>query len=347
MDWTTPQTSSESAETKASFHQQARVVVELIFCAVIIFTSLTGNALVVFVACKDSRLKTTTNIFIQNLALTDISMAMFNMPFWMTSIYHDNWIFSQLVCEYQAVTLFTFGSASILTMALISINRYFKIVHPQKYHNYFGSKVIVRIYCLLSWVVGVLFATPPIYGWGNYQYHRKFTTCSVLWDLKHISFVVIFLGGFVNAVTITIFVCYYKIYKEVKQSSRNVAAYTNSVTSVIDIKILKSTFAVVCGYVICWMPVTLVCLTETLGGVPPQAFYGIAVFLMYSSCCINPIIYGILNPQFRRAFLNVFKCRGFCHDNSHSNNQDGRQEAGSGTLPSLAIFQTASANTVR
>ncbi|XP_031550538.1 visual pigment-like receptor peropsin [Actinia tenebrosa] len=345
MEWTTTQTSGDSADNKVSSHyQRTRVIVEMIFCAVIIFTSFTGNALVVFVACKDSTLRTTTNIFIQNLALTDISMAIFNMPFWMASIYHDNWIFSQLVCEYQAVTLFTFGSASILTMALISINRYFKIVHPQIYHNYFGSKVIVCIYCLLSWVVGVIFATPPIYGWGNYQYHRKFMTCSVLWDLKHISFVAIFLGGFVNAVTITIFVCYYKIYREVKQSSRNVAAYANNVTSETDIKILKSTFTVVCGYIICWMPVSVVCLTETLGGFLPQACYGVAIFLMYSSCCINPIIYGILNPQFRRAFIQVFKCKSFHHDNS--SNQDERQENASATLPSLAIRRIASANKI-
>jgi hypothetical protein len=269
-------------------------------------------------------------------------MAIFNMPLWLTSIYYDNWIFSQLVCEYQAVTLFTFGSASILTMALISINRFFKIVQPRRYNYYFGSKIIVRIYCLLTWVVGVIFATPPIYGWGNYQYHKKFTTCSLLWELKHISFVVIFLGGFVNAVTITIFVCYYKIYKEVKQSSRNVAAYVtnNNVASATDVKILKSTFAVVCGYVICWMPVSIVCLTETLRGIPPRGIYDVAIFLMYSSCCINPIIYGILNPQFRRAFIVVFNCRSFNNDNSNSYNQEVRQQV-SGTHPSLIAVHPA------
>lgn len=300
---------STDSSTDPLGRSPSTIAIELLFCTIIMLASLCGNILVVVSINRETRLKTITNIFIQNLAWTDISMALFHMPFWFISIYNGKWIFSQQVCDFQAATMFAFGSASITTMAVISINRYFKIVRPQKYNDLFGSKKRVLIYCVLTWIVGVFFAMPPVYGWGVYKYHRQFIACSLIWE-HHISFVVIFLGGFVNGITITIFICYYKIYKVVKQSSQNVASHGNGdTTSITDIKILKSTFAVVCGYVCCWMPVSIVCLTETIGGYPPRAIYAVSIYLMYSSSCINPIIYGILNPQFRRAFIGVFRCQ--------------------------------------
>lgn len=236
-------------------------------------------------------------------------MALFHMPFWFISVFYGKWIFSYQMCDYEAATMFTFGSASIATMATISFNRYFKIVWPQKYNILFGSNKKVYMYCVLTWIVGVFFAVPPVYGWGTYQYHPQFAACSLIWE-HHISFVVIFLGVFVNGITITIFICYYRIYKAVKQSSRNLASHgiNGTVASSSEIKILKSTFAVVCGYVCCWMPVTVVCFLETIGVYPPRFIYVISIYLMYSSSCINPIIYGILNPQFRSAFIDVFRC---------------------------------------
>ena len=54
---------------------------------IIIIISFLDNFLVVYVVHKDSRLKSLTNVFVQNLALTDISMATPHMPFWVISLY--------------------------------------------------------------------------------------------------------------------------------------------------------------------------------------------------------------------------------------------------------------------
>ena len=48
---------------------------------IIIIISFLDNFLVVYVVHKDSRLKSLTNVFVQNLALTEISMATLHMPF--------------------------------------------------------------------------------------------------------------------------------------------------------------------------------------------------------------------------------------------------------------------------
>ena len=50
-----------------------------------------GNWLVTYVINRDPRLHNVTNIFVDNLALTKITMATIDMPLWITSLYARTW----------------------------------------------------------------------------------------------------------------------------------------------------------------------------------------------------------------------------------------------------------------
>ncbi|XP_031550536.1 muscarinic acetylcholine receptor gar-3-like [Actinia tenebrosa] len=300
----------------------ALVAIETIFALAITTASLLGNALVIYVVRKDSRLRTITNVFIESLAWTDVCMAFLHMPFWVGSIITGRWVAGQTFCPWAAAMQFTFGICSILTMGLIAVNRFFKVVKSNSYAKYFKSRRSAVFYCLLVWMAAALLATPPLYGWGVMRYHDKFALCTLIWDKQHLSYVLTIILGVINGTTVVIFYCYYKIYKTVKSSSTNVAAHLqNNASHATDIKLLKSTFAVVCFFLATWMPVSLVVVYETVGGRPPRFVFASVIFLMFTSSCGNPIIYGILNPQFRRAFLSVFKCRlSFATDEGSTSN---------------------------
>ena len=121
--------------------------------------SFLDNFLVVYVIHKDSRLKSLANVFVQNLALTDISMATLHMPFWVISLYTGTW------CEIQVVINCTLGVASNLNMGLIAFNRYIRVIKPALYSRLFPSKRKARFYCALVRIASLLLATPPLYGW--------------------------------------------------------------------------------------------------------------------------------------------------------------------------------------
>ena len=70
--------SSSHDPLKRSYSQ---IGLEVALAILISLMSFLGNLLVVYVVHKDSRLKSLTNIFIQNLALTDIAMATLHMPY--------------------------------------------------------------------------------------------------------------------------------------------------------------------------------------------------------------------------------------------------------------------------
>lgn len=65
----------------------------------IFIISLLGNAMVVFIVCQSSRMQTVTNYFIANLALADMSMAFFCIPFSFISQFVLQWVLTVLLNE--------------------------------------------------------------------------------------------------------------------------------------------------------------------------------------------------------------------------------------------------------
>lgn len=243
------------------------VAIETFIAIVITTVSLLGNVLVIYVIHKDSRLRSITNVFIESLAFSDICMATLKMPFWVLSVRKGRWVLGDAFCPWSAALMFTFGVCSILTMALIAVNRYFKVVRNAIYRKFFANRRIAIGYCLVMWFVAILLATPPLYGWGSMRYHAYFSVCTMVWDIEYISYVIVVVGGAVGGLTVMIFICYYKIYKTVRSATANVNSHQQSSTSAhtTDIKLLKSTFAVVCFFLATWMPVSCVVVFETVG----------------------------------------------------------------------------------
>ena len=141
---------------------RSEIGLEVALSILICLISILDNLLVVYVVNNDSRLKSVTSIFIHNLALTDIFMASLQRPFWIISLYKGTWIFRGKWCEISASILFTCGLASILTMGLIAVNRYIRVVKPALYNRFFPSKRIARVYCVLVWVASMLLVNSAI-----------------------------------------------------------------------------------------------------------------------------------------------------------------------------------------
>ena len=304
---------AKNSQTGSSSHDplgrsRSEIGLEVALAILICLISFLDNFLVVYVVHKESRLKSLTNVFVQNLALTDISMATLHMPFWVISLYTGTWIFSERWCEIQAVINCTLGVASILNMGLIAFNRYIRVVKPALYSRLFPSKRKARLYCALVWIASLLLATPPLYGWGNLAYHPLFAICTFNWTVEDITWAMVTVGGVINGTTVSIFHSYYKIYKTLKESTQNLNAHSiqdaaaSSRRPATDIRLLKTSFTVVCVFLITWGPVTAVVIVETAGNFITREIFTAAIYLMFISSLANPIIYGIMNPPFQAAF---------------------------------------------
>ena len=217
----------------------------------------------------------------------------------------------------------TLGTASILTMALIAFNRYFRVVKPEHlYTRLFPSKKMALVYCAFIWIASVLLATPPLYGWGKMAYLPAYGACTFNRKVEDISYVIVLMNGVHNTNTAAIFYCYYKIYKTLKKSRQNLNAHgaTSSERPRTDIRVLKTCFTVVCVFLILWGPVTVVVVMESAEYFVPREVSTAVFFLVFTTSLVNPIIYGVMNPQLRTAFKGALSF-GRCGNQIHPTGQ--------------------------
>ena len=221
---------TNSSQTEPSSHDplgrsSSEISFEVALAILICVSSILDNLLVVYVVNNDSRLKNVTNMFIHNLALTDISMATLQMPFWIISLHKGAWVFSGKWCELSAAIMSTFGLASFLNMGLNAFNRYIRVVKPTLYNKLFPGKRMARLYCVMVWIASTLLATPPLYGRGKMAYHPSFAFCTVTYNIQYISYAIAVTGLFMVTTT-AMFYFYYKIYKTLRESTQNLNAHS-------------------------------------------------------------------------------------------------------------------------
>ncbi|KAL6267716.1 hypothetical protein P5V15_000787 [Pogonomyrmex californicus] len=126
---------------------------------IIFFLSIVGNSLVLITLARNKRMRTVTNVYLLNLAVSDLLLGVFCMPFTLLGQILKNFVFGLAMCKlipyFQAVSV----SVCVWTLVAISLERYFAICRPLKsrrwqtqFHAY---KMIV-----LVWTVSLIWNAP-------------------------------------------------------------------------------------------------------------------------------------------------------------------------------------------
>ena len=146
----------------------------------ICLASFIGNVSLFLIVYKNPNLRTITNMFILNLAAADILVSVLNMPVTMVTIVKEHWIFGHTACV--ALGYFTILSfiASVMSLGMIAINRYFYIVKWNTYTITFTKRKAL-LYAAGVWFVSISLASPPLFGWAEYRFIPRKSYCFVYW----------------------------------------------------------------------------------------------------------------------------------------------------------------------
>ena len=132
-------------------------VVFIMLYAVIFLLGVSGNTLVVYVVVRNKTMQTITNIFITNLAVSDILMCLLAIPFTPLGYFLNSWMFGEVLCHIvpmsQAISVYV----STLTSTAIAVDRYFVIVYPFKPR----MKVFVCLLMIVAiWIISISISLP-------------------------------------------------------------------------------------------------------------------------------------------------------------------------------------------
>ena len=132
--------------------------IKIILYIIVMLISLIGNLLIIFVIIFNKFMRKSTNFFILNLAICDLAILFSCM--WVQIIFSVSkyWLWGELFCKINSFLQMVSIIASVLTLSLISCDRYIGILHPLK------SKIITKksYYFLIAsiWIVSIIISIP-------------------------------------------------------------------------------------------------------------------------------------------------------------------------------------------
>ena len=289
-------------------------VLESMSCLLLNALALVGNTLICAAVYRNKRLRTTTNLYIIALAISDLLSAIFVMPMASGSLIAGRWIFGVVGCEIHAfVSLFAIY-VSPTTMGLTAFNRYVRIVKTNVYHKVF-SPLRSRILLGSVWLfVACYISVPRICGWQRWGFIPGYMQCSTvhLSDVGRYIHYVVIVSLFFLCPLCTSLVCYYKVFKTISRHNLDIApSLQNRVhvarVSVQEIRVSKSLSVVVFAFMLCWAPFWIIVIVKRFSLVEnlPRNVELFCMFCFYLSNAINPIIYSGMNPAFRKEVFSL------------------------------------------
>lgn len=275
----------------------------IIFYSVILIISLIGNLFVVWVVFRQRRTRTTVNVFIGNLAFSDLMMTIVNIPINTVRFVMANWVFGGFLCSLfpfiQALVVYV----STLSMTYIAIDRYQAIVRPMKPKVASPQTVLAII-----WVASAFFSIPfgiftkiveiPGYLVDDDPYIR----CVLLYPdaayEKPIN-TATFVLQFVIPLSLMI-ILYSQI--AIKIWSKSTIGASTREQETLQSKAKKKTIVMlllVAGvFAICWMPCNVYHLLVDFGIISRDFDTVVIVqWIAMSSVCYNPFIYCWMNKR--------------------------------------------------
>ncbi|XP_069486435.1 cholecystokinin receptor type A [Ambystoma mexicanum] len=140
-------------------HQTVRILLY----SLIFFLSVLGNTLVIAVLIRNRRMRTVTNSFLLSLAVSDLMLCLFCMPFTLIPNLLKDFIFGSTVCKTATYFMGISVSVSTFNLVAISLERYGAICKPLQSRVWqtksHAVKVIAATWCLSFTIM----APYPIY----------------------------------------------------------------------------------------------------------------------------------------------------------------------------------------
>ncbi|XP_077156543.1 cholecystokinin receptor type A [Paroedura picta] len=137
--------------------------VRILLYSLIFLLSILGNTLVIIVLIRNKRMRTVTNIFLLSLAVSDLMLSFFCMPFTLIPNLLKDFIFGSTICKITSYFMGVSVSVSTFNLVAISLERYSAICKPLQSRVWQTKSHALKVIAI-TWCLSFTIMTPcPIY----------------------------------------------------------------------------------------------------------------------------------------------------------------------------------------
>ena len=276
---------------------------EMVIAIVLAVITTAGNLLVIVALYKDpfGELRTTANYLLVNLAVADLIMGLVVEPMWALQYCvkeNDSNLKLKPYSIAVNVILVLAVEASNLTVLCLTIERYIVLERTLQREALF-SGTAVKISIFLIWLTASLISGLVMPFWDHWEYTL------FLFAGMGVFFLFIMLGLYIR-----MFIIIRKFNKSLLAQGPQAAVIQPEQACITARKreqqVAKAIFLFYGTFALCWLPSIVLYTTNYCGHKIPQHVRRGVLFLGLFNSALNPVLYTLRMPSFRRAIKRMF-----------------------------------------
>ncbi|KAJ8777040.1 hypothetical protein J1605_014904 [Eschrichtius robustus] len=294
-----------------------------LFFGALMLLGLAGNSLVIFVICRQKQMRTVTNFYIANLAVTDLTFLLCCVPFTALLYPLPAWVLGDFMCKFLNYIQQVSVQATCATLTAMSVDRWYVTVFPLRALHRRTPRLALAV-SLSIWAGSAAVSAPVL------ALHRLSpgprTYCSEAFPSRSFerAFALYNLLALYLLPLVATCACYGAMLRHLGRSAVRPAPGDSALqgqllaerAGAVRAKVSRLVAAVVLLFAACWGPIQLFLVLQALGPAGawhPRSYaaYALKIWahcMSYSNSALNPLLYAFLGSHFRQAFRRVCPC---------------------------------------
>ncbi|XP_047674962.1 trace amine-associated receptor 6-like [Tachysurus fulvidraco] len=293
--------------------------------AAVVLLTVCGNLLVIISVLHFKQLHTPTNMLLLSLAVSDFLVGALVMPAMLIWTIESCWIFGRDFCICFWMIFSFLIISSIYNITLIAVDRYLALSNPFLYMNRVSVR-ITAVVIIFDWCVMLIYILAFMYFNGNFTISVMCPgECYCFLNENWAVFDLIYSFIFPLSVIIILYTRVFMIAKKHATAIRELNNHTRPKTQKITSHSMKSerkAAKVLCilvsVFLVCLLPYYIYSLLGYAIGIQTEIFQKILIIHCLNST-INPVIYALFYPWFRRCVKITVTLQIFQTDSALNN----------------------------
>nr|WBO26016.1 medium-wavelength sensitive opsin [Meiacanthus atrodorsalis] len=283
----------------------------------LICTGFPINALTLVVTAQNKKLRQPLNFILVNLAVAGLIMVLFGFTVTIISALSGYFVLGPMSCAIEGFMATLGGQIALWSLVVLAVERYIVVCKPMGSFKFTATHAGVG--CGFTWIMALSCAAPPLAGWSRYIPEGIQVSCgpdyyTMAPGFNNESYVMYMFSCHFCVPVFLIFFTYGSLVMTVKAAAAQ--QQDSASTQKAEKEVTRMCFLMVLGFLVAWTPYASFAawIFFNKGAAFSASAMAVPAFFSKSSALFNPVIYILMNKQFRNCMLATVGMGGMVED---------------------------------